>query len=566
MNKKTLSFCTSKYEKARNAIAKKYMLPFQEKEHTNTPDTVGVELEFPLINLSKKQITPSLTNNLMQHLAQSPFQFQIQETDKNGNIVGVSNKTDLIAFDNSYNNIEFSMGNATSIHAIAERFYKYLSYIQAFLSSHNHAIVGQGTNPNRHHIGDNPVSIPIYDAIRGYLKFIVEKKQPHNANTSSKVIGEISCKAADNPPYEASCEAADETSYEAACKTICEMTNPTSSYHSCTYFPPYLSSVQTHVDIHYSQLCQKLNLFSELDFIRAILFSNSPSFQTCSQSFLCFRDYLWEKSGFSFNPHNVGKIDETFHTPDDIIDHYMQRSIFFREKCADRVQAAENPHTTLQQNTVPPEKTMYSEKMLHPENKFKTYDANQKYEYFTPVPLHQYFTEPQYQAIENDIFSFISFRTIELTFRGTLEIRSDCAQPLPEAFAPAAFNFGLSKNAEKALHCIRTFKQKNGISLSNSALRNLAITDILMPEVRHKMTESTLAVSNMQTKIPNVSVLALQACILELLDIAKAGLQLSNPADIQYLLPLYKRGTMLQCPCLVLLPPDSTHKKCNGKT
>ena len=44
-------------------------------------------------------------------------------------------------------------------------------------------------------------------------------------------------------------------------------------------FPAYLSSVQTHLDVDLQTLPTAYTYFAKLDFVRAILFSNSPDFE-----------------------------------------------------------------------------------------------------------------------------------------------------------------------------------------------------------------------------------------------------------------------------------------------
>src|SRR5665647_2519117 len=419
----------------KNLIYNKYIFPF-DKNNDNDKN-VGIELEFPLLNLNKLPVEMDIINGLMDFIMSGPYGFKMIRRDLDGNIAGLINDDgDVISFDNSFNNIEFSMAKAPSISIIAIKFYQYIELIQKYLRKFNYIITGLGTNPYKEYITDSPVKIEIYNAIRDHL---------------TKTKGD--------------------------------------KYHNYSYFPPYLSSVQTHIDVKNTDLITAFNLYAKLDFVRAILFSNSLPFNDSGISFkkfICFRDYLWEKSGFSYNPLNVGKNDIEFTSIDQIVNNYLDRSIFFKLR-------------------------------------------NEDYTSFTPIPIKDYFTDKRYDSIPEDINTFLSFRTIELTFRGTIEVRSDCSQPLKEAFAPAAFNHGLSYKLNDATTLCNTFLSENNIKYSNSQLRNFIISG---------------------NTIPGVISSSLSDFIIRLIDISSEGLIINSSGDEIYLAPLYSRAEALTCPAL----------------
>ena len=76
-------------------------------------------------------------------------------------------------------------------------------------------------------------------------------------------------------------------------------------------------------------------------------------------------------------------------------------------------------------------------------------------------------------AHEEDIECYLSFCNVELTSRGTLEVRSDCAQKKGRFFMPPAFNLGIISNAEEATKALDAFIQNCNITKSNSKLRSL---------------------------------------------------------------------------------------------
>ena len=94
-----------------------------------------------------------------------------------------------------------------------------------------------------------------------------------------------------------------------------------------------------------------------------------------------------------------------------------------------------------------------------------------KYETFTPTPIKEYFQKED--ALEEDIECYLSFCNVELTRRGTLEVRSDCTQKAERFFMPPAFNLGILNNMEKAKAELDSFMKNFSIEKSNSELRKL---------------------------------------------------------------------------------------------
>ena len=152
-----------------------------------------------------------------------------------------------------------------------------------------------------------------------------------------------------------------------------------------------------------------------------MLFGNSIGLN--GEKVLCYRDYLWENSAFGNVKNITGKNDTEFHNDSDIINDFLNRGFFNRIR-------------------------------------------NGKYEIIEPVTLKEYFELPD--AKEEDIECFLSFHDVEITARGTLEVRGDCTQPVSDAFLPPAFNLGLLYNIDKALAVMKNDK-------SNTELRNMAI-------------------------------------------------------------------------------------------
>ena len=389
--------------------------------------TIGVELEFPMLNKNKKPVDNNIALKLLHIFLENGF--KTEETDTSGNPAFITNcHGDCISFDNSYNNIEFSMNYADNLMDIKERFCKYFNMAQAFLKEQGYIITGMGTNPYKKHIEQNHVSYPVYNMVDEYL----HKFQSHKT-------------------------------------------------HKFPDFPSYLSSVQTHLDINAEDLPKAATLFAKIDFLRGLLFSNSPDFEFGKT--LCYRDFLWAKSAFGICGTNTGAVDEEYKTLDDVAESFYKRHMF---------------------NCI----------------------RNGKYQSFYPVKITEYFDNNP----EEDIKQFLSFRHIEITCRGTLEIRSDCTQPLCDAFVPPAFNLGIAHNLEKAIQ--RTNEFLKDTDFTNSYLRRCVSEGLGIKEFS---TEELLSYAG------------------DMVQIAEEGLMKRGLGEETLIKNLYKRAETLQCPAMYTL-------------
>ena len=289
-------------------------------------------------------------------------------------------------------------------------------------------MVGLGCNPNKKYVSQNPVPFSTYQMVDEFLK-----------------------KSTEEP--------------------------------GISDFPAYLSSVQTHMDLNIEDLPFAYTLFSKLDFARAMLFSNSPSFD--KSKMICFRDVLWERSGFGKCSNITGKIDCEFETTDDIIDYFLTKDMFNVKR-------------------------------------------EGKYQLIDPVNIKEYFENPIYQAKEDDIAQYLSFKNVEITQRGTLEIRSDCQQPLGEGFSPVAFNLGILYNMDEAMDAVEGFLDEQKVRLSNSELRD----KVIMGDDMTKVFDEDF----------------LSDFLYDLVEIASDGLMMRGLGEEELLKPLYERAVTLKCP------------------
>ncbi|MBQ3023043.1 MAG: hypothetical protein IJD91_06995 [Clostridia bacterium] len=350
----------------REIIQGRFITPFADKNVGN----IGVELEFPLINTNGGDIDIEFVASIMDFIGEKGFSCVLYGTG--GEKLFMENEAgDCLSFDNSYNNFEFSMMYGDNLLDIKKRFDTYYTMVQDYLKKGGHTLVGRGTNPNYHNIKVNHTPFSTYNMVQEYLH-----NYPHK--------------------------------------------------HEYTDFPAFMSSVQTHLDIPEKLIPRAYTLFSRLDFVRGLIFGNSPDFE--GRGWRIFRDYLWEKSAFGTSPNITGSIDKSFETIDDVVDFYLEKGLFNRIR-------------------------------------------DGKYQVFTPTPIKDYFEKPD--AKEEDIECYLSFCNVELTRRGTLEVRSDCTQKDGRFFMPPAFNLGILGNMEKAKETLDAFIKNCGIKKSNSELRKL---------------------------------------------------------------------------------------------
>lgn len=186
-------------------------------------------------------------------------------------------------------------------------------------------------------------------------------------------------------------------------------------FHERPDFGTFTSASQVQLDVRYDQLTDVINVFGLLEPYKALLFANSylPDYP----EFLCVRNMLWEHSMQGYNPHNVGMFGKKVSGIDELIDYIGTQSIY----CTMR---------------------------------------DGRYIDFTPLTLDEFFSREEvegeyfdgekYQKMTftpdiSDLEYLRTFKFEDLTFRGTIEYRSSCCQPLSEALTVAAFHTGLKE-------------------------------------------------------------------------------------------------------------------------
>ena len=413
---------------AKELIMKKFIAPYLSKKETNY---IGIELEYPIIFKDSNINAKALILELFAFLKEK-HNFKDEELDLDGNVASVKNTAgDKISLDYSYNTLEFAMQEDLNLNNIADRFFKIFKLVQQFLKEHNCFLTGMGTN------------------------LICNTDQVTLINTSS-------WKACYN--YQ--------EKFTKHKKSKCLATN--------------MQAIQTHLDIPTSSdgqaLLKTFNLFNKIDFVRAILFSNSlPNETTLPENYaypenaLCVRDFNWD---YSENPRD--HIDKDFHTIDELVEH-----IFKIKLCA--------------------KKTTNGVKEINGPS------------------IEEYFSNPNQEDDVIDIFRY--FGNVVLNHYATIEIRSDCTQPLKDAFAPVAFSLGLSRKVDEALAITEQFFKDNNIKHTYTELRQMAITD-------KKIVDEEI----------------MKAYLQKLYNLAKSALEERGFGEEKHLLCLQERINKLECP------------------
>ena len=197
-------------------------------------------------------------------------------------------------------------------------------------------------------------------------------------------------------------------------------------FHHIPYYGLIACSAQTHIDAREEELPQMINVFNKLEPLKALLFANSPSEQP-EGKYICVRDHLWRDSMHGLNPHNVDGWEVDITNIDEITAYIRSMSLY----CTER------------------------------EGKYINFRPTPIDEYFGADEISgEYYEDGQYRKISwnpelRDLEYLRSFKFVDLTFRGTLELRSTCMQPVSEALTVPAFHLGLQDKLDDLEELIR---------------------------------------------------------------------------------------------------------------
>lgn len=269
-------------------------------------------------------------------------------------------------------------------------------------------------------------------------------------------------------------------------------------FHDRPNFGLFSCASQVQLDVQEEDLVETLNTFTLLEPLKALLFANSIWTED-KNDFLCSRDYFWRNSLHGLNRHNVDMYGLTFESVDEVLLYIRSMSLY----CVMR---------------------------------------DGKYVNFPPTPLVEYFSKETirgdvfedglYHSIEirpelSDLQYLRSFKFEDLTFRGTVEFRSVCEQPVAEAMASGAFHTGLMENLHSLTHLLTSDHTIYHKGYNASELRR----QFVLREIPDLYDRAAL------TKL-----------LLDVLDIAADGLRIRARGEETYLAPLYDRAETLTSP------------------
>jgi len=243
---------------------------------------VGIELEFPVVNLEGDATDVEVIKYLFRYLVSS-FDFTVEKVDDFGNPIQLVDPVsqDAILFEVSYTTIEFAFAKAETIQAVEERFSIYMEAIQKKLAESNHAIVGYGIHPNWDKNENSPVAYSRYRMLMDYL------------NLSRNVTE--------------------------------------SDLHQFPDYGAFICGSQVQLDVSKSNYLRVINVFTQIEAAKAYLFANSE-FSGADWDTKISRDIFWEESMHGIYPENVGINARLFKDEDNFFDYLDHSAIFTAER------------------------------------------------------------------------------------------------------------------------------------------------------------------------------------------------------------------------------------------
>ena len=268
-------------------------------------------------------------------------------------------------------------------------------------------------------------------------------------------------------------------------------------FHHHPNFGLFSCANQIQMDVEEKNLAETLNTFTKLEPLKALIFSNSPWGE--NQDILCSRDNFWRNSLHGLNRHNVDMYGLEFDSVDEIICYIKSMSLY----CVER------------------------------NGKYVNFHPVSMVEYFSSETIKgEYFDGNKYQEISihprlSDLKYLRSFKFEDLTFRGTVEFRSVCEQPVKEIMASAAFHAGLMENLYLLTETLERDRVIYHKGYNASELRRMFVKKEL-PDIFNWREVVSL--------------------LLKILDIAEKGLYKRGLGEEIFLKPLYRRAEELKSP------------------
>lgn len=427
-------------EVIRNKLYDEFIKPTNQKK-----DFIGIEIEIPIVNLNKEAVDFSIVHEVTDKFKKHYSNFKDDGIDYEGHVFSLKNPDtdDIVCYDCSYNNIEFAMGKEKDLFTINDRFCEYYSFVKESFEEFNHTLTGMGINPYRKYNLNKPIPSERYLMLYHHLK---------SFNKYSDI------------PI---------------------------AFHKYPEYGMFSSASQVQLDVHKDDLIQTINVFSKLEPIKALLFSNSVLFEE-NNDLVCFRDYLWEYSTHGVNPHNIGMYDVDFKDIDELQAYLESLNIY----CVMR------------------------------DGAYINFPSMNLLDYFQKEYVRgEIYSNGEYHEIDikpsiNDIKYLRPFKFINLTFRGTVEFRSICTQPIKDSMCVAAFHLGLKDKLNELEEIIENDHSLYHNGYTAGELRKLLIHEDI-PKLFNKRDLCKLS--------------------KEIVDLSSSGLKERGIGEELFLNPLYAR-------------------------
>lgn len=259
---------------AKELLKQRYYEPIKEQPEL----FVGIELEYPVVNLGGNATDVSLTKRLLVYLLDN-FDFQADKYDSDNNPIQLIDKAsgDMILFEVSYNTIEFAFAKAERISEVEERLDTYLGIIQPYLQNDNHELQGWGVNPNWAKNDNRPVKSPRYEMLMDFLELSKAKNNPF--------------------------------------------------FHDYPEYGSFICGSQVQLDVSKTSYLRVLNAFNQIEGPKAVLLANSD-FWGSDWDLALSRDVFWENSMHGVFKENAGVFPKVFKSEDDYFSYLSETAIF----------------------------------------------------------------------------------------------------------------------------------------------------------------------------------------------------------------------------------------------
>ena len=272
-------------------------------------------------------------------------------------------------------------------------------------------------------------------------------------------------------------------------------------FHDYPHFGLFSCASQVQLDAERNDLVHTLNTFTKLEPIKALLFANSRFDADEHHRFAASRDYLWRQSMHGINPHNVDDYNIKLHSIEEIISYIESMSLYCTERDGRYI-------------NFPP---MLLDDYFMQESVTGIYWSNEYNE------LREITFRPEI----SDIDYLRSFKFNDLTFRGTIEFRSVCEQPVRDVFSVAVFHAGLKRRAGELSELLDSDRGIYRQGYSVSELRRTFVMRSL-PGFLDRDHASAL--------------------MIKVLELAEDGLRERGFGEENYLKPLFRRAELFTNP------------------